>query len=759
MTVQSQTRNGKWLTTMPVSILVGFASALVGLSPSVQATDAGSAYRVRPGIEISSHRAAIWTMQFVPPDGRSVLTSSRESLIAWHTARPSNARRLSEGSRLIGNAVSPDGSRVAFTAASGAQILDIRSGRVTLEFDHDSLRELTYPAWSPTGDRLSTQTRTHVNIWHPDTGELLRSIDLQGLGRRGLPLLAWSPSGERIAVLGTFGTLRVYRAADGGIEFEAHRHEGVTRNLAWSSDERLVATGGNDGLVNLWSTVDWTLQRSILNEGTIFLGDRSAVDSIAFSKDGDRIAVSAPLSTIRVWSTSTGKEVAFWSSEGEASYIPHTGQVVSMAFSPDDRFLLTGSLDTTAKVWEVETGAQVAAPQSFREGIRAVAWSQDGIRYGAASSDGSVRIWDSASHAEIARFAGHDGGSVVSLSYAPGVARVATAGEDGTVRIWQTGTGYPLFEIARLDGAPRPFAQVGRSPGAVSYSPESNKIAILFGRLGGELQIRDVTSEVSPPAYVGGYVDSFDWSPDGRRLAVAGSGGLSVVDAHDLRGRAIWLIGSGSIDEQISHVSWSGDGERVLSASDSGARLWDWRTGMVVSAVRPQGSARYAEASGDGSMLLTGSGRIRATVVQVWDIPTESELARVEAGRGEQLEAHFVAQGSPFVVRRLRSRPPELSPWIWDSSAGQQLFALEGHSAPVVAMAVSGDGQLIATAAADREVRVWSAAGGKAVATMSTGLSTVRGLAFGPRDRTIAAFGNGGAQSWTLHPLLPSGSP
>ena len=754
MTRPPQPHDREWLATIPTPILAWVASVLVTACPNLLATDTDTGigwYTASPSIEISSHRAAIWTMRFVPPDGRLVLTSSRESLIAWHTARTSSARKLSESSRLVGNAVSPDGSRVAFTAVSGARILDIRSGRVTLEFDHESLREMGYPVWSPVGNRLSTQTRTHVNIWHPDTGELLRSIDLDGLGRRGLPLLAWSPSGEQIAVLGVFGTLRVYRAADGEVEFEAQRHDGVTRNLAWSLDGRLVATGGNDGLVNLWSTSDWTLHRSLVNEGTLLIGGRSPVDSLAFSKDGDRIAVSVPSSTIRVWSTSGGEELARWSVEPEVPYIPHYGQVVSMAFSPAGRFLLTGGLDATAKVWDVASGAQAAAHHGFRQAVEAVAWSQDGMRYGAASSDGSVRIWDSASHAEISRFQGHDRGSVVSLSYAPGVARVATAGRDGTVRIWHTGTGYPLFEIGRFDGVPWEFAGSPKPPEAVSYSPESNKIAILFGRVSGELQVRDVTSEVSPPAYVGGSVDSFAWSPDGQQLAVAGSDGLSVVDVQDLLGRPVWLIGPGSGDERISHISWSGDGERVLSASDSGATAWDWKTGTAVTAVRPEGGARYVEESGDGSMLLTEGGPFRASVVQVWDIPTESELARVEANRGERLEARFVASGSRFVLRRLRSRPPELAPWVWDSNTGQQSFALEGHSAPVVAMAVSADGQLIATAAADGEVRVWSTISSDAEAAMSTGLSSVRGLAFGPGNVEVAAFGNGGAQSWSLY--------
>ena len=237
--------------------------------------------------------------------------------------------------------------------------------------------------------------------------------------------------------------------------------------------------------------------------------------------------------------------------------------------------------------------------------------------------------------------------------------------------------------------------------------------------------------------------------------------GLSVVDAHDVRGRPIWLMGPGWSDERISHVSRSGDGERVLSASDSGARAWDWRTETVLTAVRPESRALYVEESGDGSTLLTEGGRLRTSVVQVWDISTESELARVEAGRGERLEARFIAQRSRFVVRRLRSRPREPSPWIWDSGAGQQLFALEGHPASVMAIGVSGDGQLTATAAADREVRVWSAASGKAVAAISTGLFSVRGLAFGTRDIRVAAFGIGvpsrGLSIRCPHLGLPSG--
>jgi WD40 repeat protein len=61
--------------------------------------------------------------------------------------------------------------------------------------------------------------------------------------------------------------------------------------------------------------------------------------------------------------------------------------------------------------------------------------SPDGKRVAAALADGTVRIWDTDTGKEQARFAGH-AGPVASVAFASDGRRIASASEDGTIRVW-----------------------------------------------------------------------------------------------------------------------------------------------------------------------------------------------------------------------------------------------------------------------------------------------------------------------------------
>src|SRR5262249_36565157 len=50
---------------------------------------------------------------------------------------------------------------------------------------------------------------------------------------------------------------------------------------------------------------------------------------------------------------------------------------------------------------------------------------------------------------------------------------------------------------------------------------------------------------------------------------------------------------------------------------------------------------------------------------------------------------------------------------VWDAESGRFLFALQGHTDAVVAVAISPDGKYLATASPDRSARLWDARSGQ----------------------------------------------
>src|SRR6266849_1788570 len=72
---------------------------------------------------------------------------------------------------------------------------------------------------------------------------------------------------------------------------------------------------------------------------------------VVFSPDGKRLVSTGQYGTVKVWDSSSGKEILSLKSD------PKT--VWSVAFNPDSKYLASGNNDGTVKLWNAETGQEV----------------------------------------------------------------------------------------------------------------------------------------------------------------------------------------------------------------------------------------------------------------------------------------------------------------------------------------------------------------------------------------------------------------
>jgi WD40 repeat protein len=330
----------------------------------------------------------------------------------------------------------------------------------------------------------------------------------------------------------------------------------------------------------------------------------------------------------------------------------------------------------------------------------------------------------------------------------------------------------------------------------VSYSPDAGQIA--EGSKDGSVRIFDAaTGALARRIPIGSPVPIVQYSPDGQRLAIAGTKGVWLVDP--ATGRTVRATVTPA--NFAENLAFSPDGSTLYFTNTSYATgvavsnlyRWSLRTGHVRRLTRGTiagvgsggggiGGYYLVQVTPDGRRLIVGgvpgvavvdsdSGRVIARTLSipfVWDMRLSPDGTRIAVSDSPTWPAAIgsgqIALLDARTLRRVGTVGPALdadaytalafSPdggrlaygtntgtaGVYDLRSGNLLINFPGHTTNIFQLAFSPDGQRVVTAAGDGRAYVWRAAGNQRRSIQTGGVNeSADGLL--PTD---LAFADGG---------------
>lgn len=213
----------------------------------------------------------------------------------------------------------------------------------------------------------------------------------------------------------------------------------------------------------------WTGATATPSESPRVLNHGDRIWTVAFSTDGKSLASGGEDRRIRLWNPVDGAAL------GELS--GHTGAVNCLAFNAKGTILCSGSADATVRIWDLSTGKEQKKLTGHQRPITDLVLSQEGRDLVSASPDGMVCQWDPGKGVLVRQFT-HPRSAVVAMAVSPDGRMLASAAADRSFRTFDLIHDRPAR--ANFDAPETPGALVYLpTPRTVALATREGRVFVL----------------------------------------------------------------------------------------------------------------------------------------------------------------------------------------------------------------------------------------------------------------------------------------